>query len=147
MSQAREFAALHARAFAAEEAWPEAAFADLLDLPTTEFAQIKDGDQVVSFILVQFAAGEADILTLATAPELRRQGYAQRLLTEIETRLRPRGLQKWLLDVAADNIGARGFYEALGFQCDGRRKDYYKRLEGGRVDAMLMSKLVGGQAP
>ena len=146
MSTAQKFAELHARAFSAEEAWSEIAFDDVLRLPTTHFAQITSGQDVVSFILVQFAAGEAEILTLATAPEVRRQGYAQRLIVDIERRLRPHGLQKWLLDVAADNSGACAFYRALGFKADGRRKDYYKRLEGKRVDAMLMSKLVGGQA-
>ena len=102
---------------------------------------------LVSFLVAQVVAGEAEILTLATDPEARRQGFAQRLLAQMEKRLHPSGLSKWLLDVAADNQGARAFYEALGFQTDGRRKDYYKRLEGSRVDAILMSKPVGGQTP
>ena len=147
MSRAEIYAALHARAFPIEEAWTAADFADLLSLSTTEAEELTSDGALVSFLVAQVVAGEAEILTLATEPEARRQGFAQRLLAQMEKRLRPSGLSKWLLDVAADNQGARAFYEALGFQTDGRRKDYYKRLEGRRVDAILMSKPVGGQTP
>lgn len=147
MSRAEIYAALHARAFPIEGAWTAADFADLLSLSTTEVEEISSAGALVSILVAQVVAGEAEILTLATDPEERRQGFAQRLLSQMEQRLRPSGLSKWLLDVAADNSGARAFYEALGFQIDGQRKDYYERLEGSRVDAILMSKPVGGQTP
>ena len=147
MSSAEIYAALHARAFPIESAWTAADFADLLSLSTTEVEEISSAGALVSILVAQVVAGEAEILTLATDPEARRQGFAQRLLSQMEQRLRPSGLSKWLLDVAADNSGARAFYEALGFQIDGQRKDYYERLEGSRVDAILMSKPVGGQTP
>ena len=54
-----------------------------------------------------------------------------------ERELRP---EKSMLDVAADNLGAIAFYESLGFFAEGRRIGYYKRLEGNRIDAILMTK-------
>ncbi len=136
---------LHAAAFPAPEAWSSKAISELLSLPTTRaMGMIKD-EMLQGMLIVQFVAGEAEILTMATAPISRRRGLAGQLLNALEQRLRPAGLTKWLLDVAADNVGAIAFYEKCGFQVDGRRSNYYKRLEGKRVDAILMSKPVGGQ--
>lgn len=145
LADAAAMAELHAAAFPSPEAWSLNAFKDLAAQPTTCAAgMIIDGDLQV-MLVAQFVAGEAEILTLATAPAARRRGLAGQLLSDLEQRLRPDGLTKWLLDVAADNVGAIAFYEKHGFQVDGRRSNYYKRLEGQRVDAILMSKPVGGQ--
>ena len=43
------------------------------------------------------------------------------------------------LEVAADNSGAVALYEALGYQVSGRRKQYYQRVSGHRVDAVMMA--------
>ena len=145
LGDAAAMAELHAIAFPASEAWPLKAFKDLAAQHTTLAAGIVIGGDLRVMIVAQFVAGEAEILTLATAPAARRCGFAGALLTNLEQRLRSEGLTKWLLDVAADNVGAIAFYEKQGFEVDGRRSNYYKRLEGQRVDAILMSKPVGGQ--
>lgn len=142
---AEDLAALHALAFSTEQAWSVADFQDLLGQPATLARGIRDRDALVSFILIQFVAGEAEILTLATARQSQRRGFARLLLQTLEQDLQASGLQKWLLDVAADNAPALAFYESLGFQTDSVRRNYYKRLEGGPIDAILMSKAVGGQ--
>lgn len=138
---------LHAASFAAPEAWSMTAFADLLALPTSFARGIFDGDQLNAFALIQFVAGDAEILTIATAPTARKKGLARELLHSLQQELTPLGLEKWLLEVAADNSGARAFYQRLGFQIDGERRNYYKRLEGGAANAILMSKPAGRQAP
>lgn len=138
-------AELHAAAFPAPDAWSLNAFSELMSLPTTRALGMSEERQLQGMLIVQFVTGEAEILTMATAPIARRRGLAGQLLSELEQRLHPPGLTKWLLDVAADNVGAIAFYEKCGFQVDGRRSNYYKRLEGKRVDAILMSKPVGGQ--
>jgi len=145
LADAAAMAELHAAAFPTPEAWSLNALSDLVAQPTTCAAGMVVGDDLQAMLVAQFVAGEAEILTLATAPAARRRGLAGQLLTDLEQRLRPDGLTKWLLDVAADNLGAIAFYEKHGFQVDGRRSNYYKRLEGQRVDAILMSKPVGGQ--
>ena len=136
---------LHAAAFPAPDAWSLNALSELMSLPTTRALGMSEEGQLQGMLIVQFVTGEAEILTMATAPIARRRGLAGQLLSELEQRLHPPGLTKWLLDVAADNVGAIAFYEKCGFQVDGRRSNYYKRLEGKRVDAILMSKPVGGQ--
>ena len=145
LGDAGAMADLHTAAFPAPDAWSLNAFSELMSLPTTRAMGMMEGDQLQGMLIVQFVTGEAEILTMATAPSERRRGLAGQLLNDLEQRLRRMGLTKWLLDVAADNVGAIAFYEKHDFQVDGRRSNYYKRLEGQRVDAILMSKPVGGQ--
>lgn len=142
-----EVAALHQRAFPAGEGWTENAITQMLAAPKADARGVFIADRLVGFMIVQFVAGEAEILTLATDPGDQRRGLGRFLFHKFSEDLSPLGLQTWLLDVAADNLNAIAFYAALGFKIDGRRRDYYKRLEGGRVDAILMSKAMGGQAP
>jgi len=145
LDDAAVMADLHRSAFPASEAWSIEAFIDLLSQPTTHAEGLVKDSNLQALLVVQFVAGEADILTLATTPTARRIGFARQTLDGLEQRLQVLGLSKWLLDVAADNAQAIAFYEKHGFQVDGRRSNYYKRLEGKRVDAILMSKPVGGQ--
>lgn len=128
---------LHAAAFPKPEAWEAQAFHDLLSVPTTQAFGVWEDPALVALLLVQFIDPELEVLTIATAPAMRRQGLARRLIEQVERELQP---QKSMLDVAADNLSAIAFYETQGFFADGRRTGYYKRLEGERVDAILMTK-------
>lgn len=140
-------ASLHMRAFPPEEVWSAAQFTEFLSQESVRAIGIEQGEALLAFGLFQLAVDQADILTLATDPAVRRGGLATQLLLKVETDLVDAGLTKWLLDVAEDNPGARAFYEKIGFVVDGRRPGYYNRLEGSRVDAILMSKPMAGQAP
>ena len=138
-------AALHAAAFPPGQAWHPAAFRDLLAQDTVRAHGVTSGATLIAFGLAQIALDQAEILTLACHPARRRSGVARDLLAHLEQALSARGVKKWILDVAEDNPGAVAFYTALGFLIDGRRPNYYKRLEGGRVDAILMSKPMARQ--
>ena len=106
---------------------------------------IDKGEGLRCAMLVQLAADQAELLTLATAPTDRRKGLAGCLMDKVEADLITRVMTVWLLDVAADNAPAIKFYQRAGFSADGRRPGYYKRLEGNRVDAILMSKHMARQ--
>jgi ribosomal protein S18 acetylase RimI-like enzyme len=56
------------------------------------------------------------IQMLAVLPEVRRQGVATRLMEHAAGEARSRGLKRLVLDVLVDNVGARRFYEAVGFE-------------------------------
>lgn len=144
-NHALDMAKIHADLFMQDDAWDTAAIEDLLALPTTHARGIRADNALVAFIIVQFIPPEAEILTLATASSFQRRGLAGQLIDDLQNELAPQGLQKWLLDVAADNLSAVAFYRKKGFQEDGRRPGYYKRLEGTRIDAILMSKPLAGQ--
>lgn len=136
---AEQMATLHASAFQKHEAWDAKAIIDLLAQPQNKAFGL--GVPLQTFIIVQHIAPEAEILTLATAPDARRRGYAAELITETTKQLH---VKKWLLDVAEDNLAAIALYERLGFSHDGVRANYYRRENGQTVDAVLMSLRLAG---
>lgn len=84
---------------------------------------------------------EVEILDVAVAPEWRRKGVGERLLRQIIAQL-PEDTARMILEVRASNRAARGLYHKLGFSEDGRRKNYYPKVDGTREDALLMSMVL-----
>ena len=78
---------------------------------------------------------EADIQTIAVAPELRGTGQGRRLMTHLLGVAAAAGAREVFLEVRADNPVARGLYESLGFAELGVRPRYYQP-DG--VDAIVM---------
>lgn len=144
-ADADQMAHLHAQVFDSAAAWQASAFQDLLALASTRAIGAWRDERLAAFLVAQFVTPEAEILTIATEPSFQRQGLANSLVEHLENELQKQGLEKWLLEVAADNHRAVAFYEKIGFQRDGRRPEYYKRLEGSRIDAILMSKPLARQ--
>ena len=93
--------------------------------------------RVAGLAVLRMAAGEAELLTMAIRPELRRRGLGRRLLAEVVTRAADYGADVMWLDVRVSNAAAIALYRAAGFVEIGRRKDYY-RTAIGREDAMMM---------
>ena len=130
-------AALHARAFAPARGWRAAEFAALLESPHV-FA-VGDTRAVA---LGRVAAGEAELLTLATDPDHRRCGRARACLAAFAAEARTRGATEAFLEVAADNAAARALYAADGWTETGRRPGYYPRGEHPAVDALLLTRRI-----
>jgi [ribosomal protein S18]-alanine N-acetyltransferase len=142
LADAPAAAALHAMGFA--DPWSEAAFASQITDPATlSFAHFEKS-ALVAFALVRQIAGEADVLTVATHPARRGRGLAFALLTVLMYWLVDDGTSRITLEVAEDNAPARQLYANLGFTLDGRRKGYYTAGRAAPVDALLMSRPLGG---
>ena len=157
-------AALHARAMSLPPPWDAQAMRGLLDAPgaclvtlpsscpkyaggagaepppgaTPEAAQ-----NLLAFALGRIVLDEAELLTIAVAPEARGKGHGRACLRAFETACRQRGASRILLEVAATNTVALGLYRSEGFAEDGRRRNYYRPPGGAPVDAILMSKSSG----
>jgi ribosomal-protein-alanine N-acetyltransferase len=129
-SNAAPLAALHAAAFA--DAWDAAAITQLLGTPGTFAFHHQDG-----FVLARTAAGEAEILTLAVAPQARGRGLGRALLQAAVSRACAMGAGAVFLEVGADNPPALALYAGLGFVKVGTRKAYYSALSGGS-DALVL---------
>lgn len=127
-------AALYASAFPGGRAWAAGEIEALTTAPGG-FAVTRD----TGFAIGRAVAGEAELLTIAVAPEARRGGIGRALLAEFEAEARRRDAAKAFLEVAADNPAALALYRAAGWVESGRRRGYYRRA-GGNVDAVLMSK-------
>lgn len=135
---AEELAALHGRCFTTPRPWDAAAFAGFLADPLA-FVLV-EGD--AGFILGRAVAGEAELLTLAVAPEARRRGLGHRLVARFLYQARLRGAGTAFLEVAADNPAAIALYAKAGFAESGRRRGYYRTPDGARVDALVMARAV-----
>ena len=131
-----ELAALHARCFTLPRPWSAAEFAGFLSDPLAFL--LVEGD--AGFLLGRAVAGEAELLTLAVAPEARRRGLGRKLVARFLYQARLRGAVTAFLEVADTNAGARALYAASGFAESGRRKGYYRDGNGAVVDAVVMSR-------
>jgi ribosomal-protein-alanine N-acetyltransferase len=72
------------------------------------------------------AAGEAELLRIAVAPEARRQGLARKLLEASEADLLSQGIEVLFLEVRTSNASARALYETMGWQAQRVRRAYYR---------------------
>lgn len=126
---------LHARCFTTPRPWSEAEFKSLLSAPGVFL--ISDDH---SFVMGRVIADEAELLTIAVDPLIRRQGRGQARLSDFQARARALGATTAFLEVAADNTPAIGLYRRAGYTESGRRKGYYRGPNGDRVDALVLCK-------
>jgi ribosomal-protein-alanine N-acetyltransferase len=74
---------------------------------------------------VRTIADEAELLTIAVRPGLRRRGLGARLLGAALDLTARRGAVSMFLEVAATNQPALALYQRAGFRLVGRRTGYY----------------------
>ena len=133
---AETLAVTHARAFAGQgRGWSAAEFSALLDSPYV-FVVHKEN----AFALGRVISDEAELLTLATDPDARRQGLARAALAGFEAKARARGALRGFLEVAEDNAPARALYARCLWQKAARRAAYYPRAGGRAADALILEK-------
>lgn len=135
-ADAERLAELHKRAF--DRPWSTADIARMLENSTT-FALLSHAGSLQGFVIGWAAAGEAEILTVAVAPEARRKGVATTLVNAASVAALVRGAAIMHLEVAEDNAPARALYTKLGYQEVGVRPAYYPGAEGA-VDAIVMRR-------
>jgi ribosomal-protein-alanine N-acetyltransferase len=141
VADAAALASIHAEAVAPP--WSAAALAALLANPAV--TGLMSGAPPVGFIMIQSAAGEAEILTLAVRPPARRAGLGRALLRAAMAQAQAAGAETMFLDVAADNAPALALYTGEGFADAGRRKGYYARASGPAVDAFVLRRTLTPQ--
>lgn len=98
-------------------------------------------DQLIGYVVMSEAAGEAHILNVCIHPDQRGQGLAKRLMTRVITCAREQQVDTVFLEVRASNRVAQGLYESLGFNEIGLRRGYYPAGKG-REDAILFAKVL-----
>jgi ribosomal-protein-alanine N-acetyltransferase len=118
-----ELARLHEESFA--DAWDERALKDLLASGATASVAQLDG-RIAGFILFRTASDEAEILTIAVAPGVRRNGIGRALVTEAASVAAQAGATRLFLEVGANNAAGGALYAGLGFVPAGHRKGYYR---------------------
>lgn len=133
-AHAEALAAIHATAFPPAEQWNADSIAILVAQPGAFGFIHADG----AMVLARVAADEGEILTLATAPALRRQGHARELLLAAQARAAGAGARSIFLEVSEANEPAKGLYDSLGYRQVGLRPFYY-----GATSAMILRFVFG----
>ncbi len=129
-ADATVLAAIHESAFLPAERWSATVIGLQLGAPGG-FGLI---DSRGGMILARVIADEAEVLTLAVAPSLRRRGAGAGLLRAAMARAAGLGARSMFLEVSVVNDGAKALYLRSGFREVGRRRRYY--ADG--TDAIVM---------
>lgn len=107
--------------------------------PLSPAATTPSAQHLMGFALGRVVSDEAELLTLAVDPDLRRRGLGLDLLSRFETEAARLGAAQAHLEVAATNTPALALYRGAGWTECGLRKAYYKGPDA-RIDAILMTK-------
>jgi ribosomal-protein-alanine N-acetyltransferase len=141
ISDAEVLARIHANCF--DAAWDAESFGRLLNRPGMLAFVAKDAAEtdLQSFVLVQTAADESEIISLGTHALARRFGLARALLSHAMAEAARGGAKTMFLEVAEDNSAALALYRGCGFILQTRRKAYYER-QGQSADALVLRRLL-----
>lgn len=122
------------------EAWTRRQVADALLVPGTHYL-LTDAEgstpasSAAGFALTRGVADEEELLLIAVLPELRGRGIGSALLQRVITEARERGVTRLFLEMR-DGNPAESLYRHHGFAPVGRRRNYYRRGNGGALDAI-----------
>jgi [ribosomal protein S18]-alanine N-acetyltransferase len=106
--------------------WSEEALRETVGLAGVS-AFVSERDRSISGIVVgRQVLDEAEILNLAVREGARRQGEGHALVGRVLERFSELAVSRVFLEVRESNRGAIAFYQGLGFQAIGTRKDYYQ---------------------
>lgn len=139
MPDTAALARLHAASFSVPRPWSATEIDSILDSPGVVLCSESHG-----FLIGRIIAGEAEVLTLAVDPALRRRGIGAGLLGRFLGLAEQQGAERVFLEVAADNAPAIALYHAAGFRIGGRRKGYYHAAGRPAVDALTMARDIPG---
>lgn len=82
--------------------------------------------QIAGFNIVQYAADEAEILSIAVASRHRRAGVGDALMRAAIRQLQADRIESLVLEVDGTNVPAVHLYDKLGFEAVGSRPGYYR---------------------
>ena len=135
---AKVMAEIHRQSF--EEPWSALFMGALLGQPGV-VALVSPAENPSGFVMVRIAADEAEILTVAVAPDHRRRRVGQQLMSAALKLMAENNVARCFLEVAADNTAAKALYANLGFVRCGVRPKYYGTGPI-QTDAVIMEKII-----
>jgi len=109
--------------------WPRGAYEAALDSSAAlpRIALVAEyGGRVMGFAIASIVPPEAELETIAVAPEHQRRGTGAALLSGLMGELASRGVQEVTLEVRASNLAAQAFYGAHCFAEFAGREQYYR---------------------
>ena len=123
------------------EAWNAGQCLGILSLPDVWLTFAEAGERTVGFALSRLLMDEAELLLLAVEPDARCHGVGRALIERTITIAAAKGAHRLLLEVR-DGNQARDLYNDAGFDEIGRRRDYYRGLDGATRDALTLARRI-----
>ena len=133
------------------EAWNRRQVSDALVMPSTHALVVDAGGQLIGgsagggdpagFVLSRHAADEEELLLIAVAPEYRGRGLGLVLIDRLFAAATARGVARVFLEMRRGNPAIH-LYHKVGFEPIGERPNYYKTLDGTRIDAITFARSI-----
>ena len=117
--------------------WSEKALADELTNPNAVFRVALIDEEVAGYVGMLHGLDEGDICNVAVFDKFRRRGVATALIQHLVDYAVENQLSFITLEVRESNMGAQKFYETMGFETIGIRKNFY---DNPKEHAILMNK-------
>jgi [ribosomal protein S18]-alanine N-acetyltransferase len=139
MADAPAVAAIHAMSF--DRAWGLMEFERMLAEENIVCHVAAGGDaqaKAEAFVLSRIAADEAEVLSIAVAPDRRGGGVSGRLLGAHREVLALSRVRTLFLEVEEGNAPALALYRRQGFAEVSRRDAYYRKADGSAATALIM---------
>ncbi len=120
--------------------WPISSFEEELNNLLATYLVVKDGQKIIAYLGLWFVMDECHIMNIAVLKDYRRQGIASSLINEMFRLCKEHETRYVMLEVRKSNITAQKLYTKFGFTEEIIRKAYYKKPDGNREDAIVMSR-------
>jgi ribosomal-protein-alanine N-acetyltransferase len=121
----------------------ETFWSELAHVPETRhYLVAEDRGALVGYAGLAVVGHQADVQTIAVAPDAQGQGLGRLLLDALLVEGRRREATEVLLEVRADNEAAHALYQRAGFQRIGLRRGYY---QPGGIDALVLRLKLRGR--
>ena len=102
----------------------------------------EDAGTVAGYAVLHQLRGEAEIFTLAVAPEFQGKGIGTALLADLMSEANREGAFRVVLQVRSSNDHAIHIDKKAGFVQAGVISDYYANRDGTREDALFMEAML-----
>ena len=129
-----EMARIHKASFITPRPWNEKEILEILSSPGCFLEHLIGG-----FFIARVIADEAELLTLAVDPLLRRKGIGKILVERFLRHAKSKGAYLAFLEVASNNHAAQALYKTAGFVESATRKKYYSGPGNTKIDAKIMT--------
>ena len=106
--------------------WKVSSFLSELKDNHSLYTGCMEENKLVGYICCMAVVDEASINNFAVAPDHQAKGIGKKLLQEMISLLKKRGMERLWLEVRVSNDAAYNLYKKIGFTEIFRRKDYYQ---------------------
>ncbi len=116
--------------------WTEKQLLEELENKHSLFLVAKKDKNIVGYVGCQTTIDGGYITNVVVSPEMRCQGVAQKLLSELASKIKEKKLDFITLEVRVSNTAAINLYSKMNYKEVGIRKNFYRNP---KEDALLMT--------